>query len=105
MLYTLGACVRGQRIRVWEVCGPDAGGFFFSPPKRHEDESPSRHMVWLSATVPLCWAVRIFFLNPVGICFLLMNTTAEWLAQIKPTDRVCLDLLIKKLEMQDARFC
>lgn len=57
-------CLGGVLCRCWRLLG------FFSP-HGDDDESPSKHMVWLAATVPLCWTVRFFFFffwNPFGIC-------------------------------------
>lgn len=91
-------CLGGVRPRCWRF-------FFFSPEEARGWESIETYGLAFGHCATLLDREDFFFLNPVGICFLLMNTTAKWLAQIKPTDRVCLDLLIKKLEMQDARFC
>lgn len=78
--------------------------FFF--PQRRCPRIRVHWDIW-SGSWPLCHLAGTwgFFLNPIGICFLLMNTIVKWLAQIKPTARVCLGLLIKKFEMQDTHFC
>lgn len=70
---------------------------------RHEDESPSKTYGLAFGHCATLLDREDFFFKPRWNLF--PPDEVKWLAQIKPTDRVCLDLLIKKLEMQDARFC